>query len=281
MLLVDTHVHVIAREGDANYPRAESAARTPWVVSNAVDLEALLPRLRRAEVDKAVLVQAISGHAFDNSYTADCARSLPDRFTSVGALDYAATGAVTTLRNWVEKNGIRGARLRPETDQTLDDPRTLPVWQACEELGIPVVVVGLSPALYPQLTAALDRFPGVKVALDHLAGNPVEGGPPFTQAQPLFELARYPNLYLKYTTTMFEACRAAEVVPHEFFGQLIEHFGAERLMWGSNYPANHEPEWPYETTAAVAREMAAHFAEGEQRLVLREAALALWPELAP
>ena len=279
MLVVDTHVHVIASKANLNYPRAETAAQIDWVTGHAVELDALIPRLSSAGVEKAVLVQPVSCYAFDNSYAADSALRFPERFTSVGAFDYGADGAAEALTYWVRERGIRGARLRPTSNQRLDDARTLPVWQTCKDLGIPVVVQGITPNLYGQLIRVLDRFADVKIALDHLGGNPVDEGTQFAQAQPLFDLARYPNVYLKYTTTMFEACRAAKVVPHEFFGLLLEHYGAERLMWGSNYSANHEPQWPYEATINVAREMAAHFPEQQQAQILGEAALALWPEL--
>src|SRR5438105_209470 len=99
MLLVDTHVHVIAPEDDLDHPRAEIAARTEWVISNAIDTEGLLSRMEKVDVEKAVLVQAISGHAFDNSYTADSALRFPEKFTSVGALDHTAPDAVATLQH--------------------------------------------------------------------------------------------------------------------------------------------------------------------------------------
>jgi L-fuconolactonase len=137
VLIVDTHVHVVAPEGDAEYPRAEIAARTEWVVGYALDGETLQSRLTGAGVEKAVLVQALSAHAFDNSYTADCARRFPNRFTSVGALDLAAENAVATLNHWAKDSGIRGVRLRPSSDQPLDDTQTLSVWQVCTELNLP------------------------------------------------------------------------------------------------------------------------------------------------
>src|SRR5438552_2437670 len=121
MPVVDTHVHVVAPAGSARYPRTEGAATTEWVAGHAVEVDALIPDLDKAGVEKAVLVQALSAHGFDNSYTVDSARAHPGRFTSVGALDYAAEGAVATLNYWVADRGVRGIRLRPVPGLALDD----------------------------------------------------------------------------------------------------------------------------------------------------------------
>src|SRR3981081_881561 len=62
-------------------------------------------------------------------------------------------------------------------------------------------------------------------------------GPPYDAAAPLFGLARYPNVYLKVTHRNFEEARNGRSTPEAFFGRLVKAFGAERIAWGSNFPA--------------------------------------------
>jgi predicted TIM-barrel fold metal-dependent hydrolase len=51
-----------------------------------------------AGVDKAVLVQASSAYAFDNSYVADAVAAYPERTTGVFSIDVIAPDAVASAR---------------------------------------------------------------------------------------------------------------------------------------------------------------------------------------
>jgi predicted TIM-barrel fold metal-dependent hydrolase len=106
------------------------------------------------------------------------------------------------IRYWVGK-GLSGLRLFT-TGSTmsqqgwLDDPKTFPAWECAQEIGIPVCVQMHLKAV-SQLRTLLERFPKATVILDHLASPDARDGAPYAAAQPLFDLARYPNLTLKLT----------------------------------------------------------------------------------
>ena len=51
----------------------------------------------------------------------------------------------------------------------------------------------------PQMVDMAERFPRARIILDHLARPVLEDGPPYTTADSLLALARYPNVYLKPT----------------------------------------------------------------------------------
>src|SRR5207247_10480485 len=51
----------------------------------------------------------------------------------------------------------------------------------------------------PQMVDMAERFPRVRIILDHLARPVLEDGPRYTTADSLLALARYPNVYLKPT----------------------------------------------------------------------------------
>ena len=99
----------------------------------------------------------------------------------------------------------------------------------------------MSKQAFPQLINLVKRFPDVKVILDHLARPVLEDGPPYAAAAGLFELARFPTIYLKVTPRTFTECRNGKATPETFFPKLVGEFGASRIAWGSNYPASQGP----------------------------------------
>jgi L-fuconolactonase len=127
------------------------------------------------------------------------------------------------------------------------------------------------------LHTALERFPNVPVALDHLGAPRLSDGPPYDSLQPLFDLARFANLYLKFSTETLYAARRGKSNSREFFGRILDHFGANRLMWGSNFPATHDR--PLTEQLALAQEDLWFVPAEQQRWLFGETALTLWPAL--
>ena len=85
----------------------------------------------------------------------------------------------------------------------------------------------------PQLETLLDEFPSTPgVVLDHMAR------PAPDDAANLFSLARYSNLFLKFTTHNVRDAAKAQAGPQAFMRRVVEAFGARRIAWGSNYPAS-------------------------------------------
>src|SRR5262249_5253878 len=146
------------------------------------------------------------------------------------------------LTYWVKQRGVRGIRLFTTTETEgswLDDPHTFPVWERAASLGIPICIMTLFHQI-PRVRTMLERFPAVTVALDHLAMPRLSAAPLNKGVQPLFDLARSQNLYLKFSTVTLSAARKGKSAPKGLFTRLIDHFGARRLMWGSNFPATHD-----------------------------------------
>ena len=241
-MIVNAHVHVVS-DDQQKYLRKVTPDAPAFLREWVQDMtaETLLSLNARAGIDKTVLVQTYSAYKYDNSYAADCAAKYPDRFTSVCILDPTQSGTLDELTYWVEERGMRGIRLftTTETEGTwLDDPSTFPVWERAASLGIPICIMAYFQQI-PRVRNVLERFPNVTVALDHMAMPLLSAGPPFESVQPLFELARFPNLYLKFSSVNLYAARRGKSKPKEFFTQLIDIFGARRLMWGSIFPATY------------------------------------------
>jgi predicted TIM-barrel fold metal-dependent hydrolase len=272
-MIIDTHVHPIAGD-QQKYPRRP--VPPDWVTDTSA--ETLLSLNRDAGIDKTVLVQGFGPYAYDNSYATDCARSQPDSFVCVVIVDQRQPDAPERLAYWVTERGARGLRLvtNTEPETQLDDPLTFPVWQRAASLRIPVCILTRFHQV-SRLQAVLERFPAVSVALDHLGGPRLSDGPPYQGLQPLFELARFANLYLKFSSETFYAAQRGRSNAKEFFSRVLDRFGAHRLMWGSNFPATHDR--PLKQQLALAREELSFVPAEEQRWLFGETALSLWPEL--
>jgi predicted TIM-barrel fold metal-dependent hydrolase len=129
----------------------------------------------------------------------------------------------------------------------------------------------------PRVRTVLERFPNVTVALDHLAVPRLSAGPPYDAVQPLFELVRFPNLYLKFSSVNLYAARRGKSTSGEFFTRLIDRFGARRLMWGSNFPATYDRS--LKDQIDLAKEDLSFLSAEDQRWIFAETALTLWPML--
>jgi L-fuconolactonase len=272
-VIVDTHVHVIS-DDQRQYPRRADTAN--WVTDTPGEM--LLSLNHEAGISKTVLVQGYGAYEYDNSYAADCARAHPDKFACVVIIDQRRHDASERLSYWVEERGARGLRLvtTTEPETLLDDPQSFPVWQKAASLGIPICIMTRFHQV-ERLHLVLERFPNVPVMLDHLGVPRLSGGPPYENLQPLFDLARFGNLYLKFSTETFYAARRGKSNCKAFFNRMLDHFAAKRLMWGSNFPATHDR--PLKEQLALAREDLSFVSTEQQRWLFGETALTLWPEL--
>src|SRR2546423_4458587 len=239
--VIDIHPHVISPDTQ-RYPRAPLGGRaSDWSQSRPVSAEQMIAAMNSAGIDKAVLVQASTCYGHDNSYIADCVAAEPRRFAGVFSVDMLAADAPERIRYW-QRRGLVGLRVfiaghTTAQEVRLDDPRSFPAWQCAVEEALPVCVQVRPPGL-PQLEALLERCPGARVILDHMARPVLDDGPPYAKAERLFRLARYPNLFLKLTTHNVRDARQGSATPQSFFSRVIEAFGAPRIAWVSNYPAS-------------------------------------------
>ena len=278
---IDIHPHVIAKD-TKRYPLAPLGGhQSDWSRTRPVTYEQMIAAMDSAGVDKAALVQASTCYGYDNSYVADAVAAHPTRFTGVFSVDVLAPDAVEKIHHWHNK-GLTGMRLftigSTMTTQAdwIDDPKVYPAWQAADGLGLPICMQ-MSQAALPQLIAMVQRFPGVKVVLDHLARPVLDDGPPYAAAASLFNLAQYPSIYLKATPRAFSECRNGKATPETFFNKLVGEFGAARIAWGSNYPAS---EGPLSDLLAIARASVASLPQADQDWIFAKTAQSLYGALA-
>jgi len=281
MLVIDIHPHVISTD-IATYPRAPLGGhQSDWSRLRPVGVDQMIAAMDRAGIAKSALVQASTCYGHDNSYVADAVAAYPGRFTGVFSADVLAPDAVPTMTRWMGK-GLRGMRLfttgstMPGQAGWLDDPRSFPAWEFAEKSNLPVCLQMTAQGI-PQLMGILDRFPKLRVILDHLARPVQDDGPPYAGADSLWGLARYPGVFLKVTERNFVGASSGKATPETFFGRLVSEFGAARIAWGSNYPAS---ERPLSELVKLAQETLAFLTATDREWIFAGTAQTLYPALA-
>jgi L-fuconolactonase len=279
MGLIDIHPHVISTDTQ-RYPLAPIGGRqSDWSQERPVSCDEMIQAMDKAGVAKSAVVQASSAYAYDNSYVAAAVAAYPKRFTGVFSVDALASDAVDKMKFWTSKNltGMRLYTAGSTMEQKLwfTDPKTYPAWTFAGEAGIPVCMQMRHKA-FPQLKEMLERFPKVRFIIDHLGRTEMADGPPYAAAAPLFELARYPNVYLKVTHRNFEEARNGKATPATFFSRLAQEFGANRIAWGSNFPAAGQP---LAELVALGRDTLAFLPQVDRDWIFEETALTLYPAL--
>jgi predicted TIM-barrel fold metal-dependent hydrolase len=210
----------------------------------------------------------------------DAMRAHPSRFAGVFSVDVLRDDAPARMREWVAK-GLSCLRLfttgstMPEQAGWLDDPRTFPAWTCAGELGVPICVQ-MHPQAAPQLRVLLEKFPDVRVILDHLGSPVVRDGPPYDGARFLFDLARHPQLFLKVTIRNVRMISEGGGPFEPYFRKVLDVFGANRVAWGSNFPTSDSSLSRIVDESLAATEF---LSADEREWVFRRTALSLYPSL--
>ena len=286
-MIVDTHVHVFT-DDRKKYPQIRDTARagsipsiteigqTEWTLTRIDDL---IAQFDEAGVDKAALVQAYFFYEYDNSYTIDACLAHPDRFTAVVVLDPMDPKSPDELSRMVEKQSVTGIRFMrgrlPES--SLGKPETLPLWERIETLGIPLSINDRIHEIH-KVRGPMERYPKVKVAFEHAWGHKVGAPPDYEVLEPLFELAKNPNVYIKTAINNIAAAKDGGGTPQELYSKLVDVYGARRIMWSSNYPA-HPKFGSVKSRLDESKKALAHLSADDQAWILGKTALEFYPAL--
>jgi L-fuconolactonase len=279
--IIDIHPHVIATD-TVRFPLAPlGGTQSTWSRDRPTSWQQMIAEMDKAGVAKSAIVQASTAYGHDNSYVAEAIAAHPQRFTGVFSIDVLAPDAVEKMKYWIGK-GFSGMRLfttgstMPGQATWFDDPRSFPAWEYAGAAGLPVCMQ-MTPQGFPQLRGLMERFPKVRIILDHLARPQLVDGPPYAADQAFFDLARYGQVFLKVTPVNVTPKDWGKATPQTFFAAVIKAFGASRLAWGSNFPATAGPLADILRTAQAAFAFAS---EAEREWIFGKTAQALYPRLA-
>ncbi len=236
--VVDSHLHVwdgTAAGLDAGLMKIGYSAQA------TASVELFMDYMDEAGVARAVFVQPWFYH-WDNRYMVSCLRRFPDRFRGVCVIDPRGREAPAVLRGW-RVAGVTGIRLRPFREGERPGPgpwlgtdETLPLWEALAETGTIACILFAGTDL-SRLPPILARFPSLRVVIDHL-NNPVPAeGLGQSRFRALLDLARHPQVHVKLSG-FHHWCQ--DRYPYRdglpFAEAAVRAFGADRCMWGSDFP---------------------------------------------
>lgn len=273
--IVDTHTHVVSPDHD-RYPLNPRELSGQWYLDGPASAQELVQAMSESDVAQAILVQGVGAYTYDNRYAADASAADPAHFVSACCIDVEADDALHRLRYWIEERGMGGVRLfalSREGPSWLIDERTYPLWALATELEAHVIITILPHQLH-ELEHVLRHFPETPVSLDHCGFALGETG---SRAR-LFELSAHSNLHLKVSTHNLDEAIQKEGSARPMVRALVDQFGANRLMWGSDFCQTHDR--PYGALVALARDSFGGLHASEQDQCLAGTARTLWAGLS-
>jgi L-fuconolactonase len=198
----------------------------------------LAPLLDEAGIDRTVLVQAAPSEA-ETRYLLNIATSTPQVAAVVGWVDLAARNAPDRLATLAANPLLRG--VRPML-QDLPDPgwilgETLrPAITALAQLELRFDALVKPEHLQP-LLRFLERNPDLRVVIDHGAKPAIRSGSLDAWARDMRVIARNTSAYCKLSGLVTEAKVDWQTEDLLYcVSHLLDCFGPDRLMWGSDWP---------------------------------------------
>ncbi|MGI4943884.1 MAG: amidohydrolase family protein [Janthinobacterium lividum] len=240
--LCDSHIHVV---GDAAcHPQAATRTYTPGI--------ALLPTLERHAVllgvTRFVIVQP-SFYGTDNTLLLEALDVLAGRGRGVAVIDPDRTSGEHLAD--LARRGVRGLRVNLYStlsgqEECILDRAFDAVAQVARTQDWHVEVIA-PIAMLAEASALLARSP-VPVVIDHYGLH--EGSAPGSLVgRGLLGLLRLPHVWMKLSAPYRASADALAVRPDPVWLAAILEAGADRCVWGSDWP--HTPPHELQTGAGV------------------------------
>jgi L-fuconolactonase len=197
----------------------------------------LAPMLERNGIARTVLVQAAPTLA-ETHYLLELASRHDFLAAVVGWVDFEAPDASACIDTLAAAAKLAG--LRPMVQDLADDswllrPSLAPALAAMQRHGL-VFDALVKPRHLPVLREFLARYPGLKVVIDHGAKPGFGAGDLEPWARAMRVIARETSARCKLSGLVTEAGTSEPAVLAPMVDVLLEAFGPERLMWGSDWP---------------------------------------------
>lgn len=231
--VIDSHLHI----WDDTIPAPSPA--------NAA---ALLQQMQQAHVDGALIVQPIH-YSYNHSYVHHALIEYPNRFKGIMLYDPSITEETKAIERLKELVALGFVGLRfnpylwPESDsyeRRMSKGVSLAVYQKCAELRIPVGIMcfrGLS-LHYDDIRQLLERSPETILILDHFAFTALNDDSNLAWEQ-LLQLSHFSAVHVKISALFRISDDPSMKFPQVYeqrFLPLLKAYGAERLLYGSDFP---------------------------------------------
>jgi predicted TIM-barrel fold metal-dependent hydrolase len=256
--LYDTHAHLVSDDLE-RYPRtapfrvtsSESSIFGPGMIGrpggmhgpNPVNEKPTAEQMHAWMAEENVVgiaaVQKGMIYGTDNSYIVDAADLFPDEMRAVIIVNPEAPETPQMVRDYA-KRGIIGIRFFgvgiKDKSIWLSSPAALGVWALADELELLVDIeappVG-GQALIPVVEAMADRFPKLRIVLDHIF-LPTVTDPDYGIGAQFDGFAARANIFVKFTSLNMDVIREKGIAPEAVLRRAVDFFGASKVMWGSD-----------------------------------------------
>ena len=264
--IIDSHLHVWANA-------AEASLQFPWTqpppesLQNEGSVDQLLQQMDAHNVEGALIVQPIN-HQFDHSYVMQALKQHPTRFKGMYLHNPNDSDPVERLEALCLQ-GFVGVRFNPylwnkqageQSWSKMSQGTGLDVYRRCGELSMPVGIMcfqGLS-LHYDDILQLLEQSPKTICILDHFGFTKLDSDDESSSAssssfQQLLSLAKYPQVHVKISALFrLQDEYPYDRVKNERFLPLLQAFGSERLLFGSDFPYVLEQPQGYSVHTLVA-----------------------------
>ncbi|GAA0990287.1 amidohydrolase family protein [Subtercola frigoramans] len=237
---IDAHLHVWD-PGRVHYAWL-GAQHAP--IDRPMHFEDAAPLLARSGLDAAILVQSADNSA-DTEYMLDVAERWPRIVGVVGWIPLDQPEQAEHELNRLHRNelvvGIRNLIHDQEDADWLRRPEVMDGLRLLEASGTPFDLVAELPRHLQHVQWMSERFPALDIVIDHLGKPPIGRSDDTPEAwwRLLRDAAENPRVHAKvsglYSAEGHTSAWTPEAVA-PFFDRALEAFGAERLMFGGDWP---------------------------------------------
>eukprot|EP00591_Stephanopyxis_turris_P007025 CAMPEP_0195524434 /NCGR_PEP_ID=MMETSP0794_2-20130614/24243_1 /TAXON_ID=515487 /ORGANISM="Stephanopyxis turris, Strain CCMP 815" /LENGTH=346 /DNA_ID=CAMNT_0040654647 /DNA_START=42 /DNA_END=1079 /DNA_ORIENTATION=- len=268
--IIDSHLHVWANQKESStggYPYATNQTPPPSLIDRS-SVDELLTQMQSANVNGALIVQPIN-HRFDHSYAASAIAAHPRKFKGMMLHDPSLSkqDALSRLEELLLL-GFVGVRFNPYLwpakdgnggNERMSDGVGMDVYERCGQLKMPVGVMcfkGLQ-LHYDDIVALIEASPDTMLILDHfgftaLSSNSNKNDKEEEVFQMLLSLSQYESVHVKISALFRQNDTAPyENVKEKRLDPLLKAFGAERLLFGTDFPFVLEQEEGYKGTVEL------------------------------
>ncbi|MBX3456420.1 amidohydrolase [Ferrovibrio sp.] len=239
----------------------------------------LAPHLLRHDIHATIAVQAAPTEA-ETHYLLDIARTTPSLAGVVGWIDFDAADALARLDALAADPLLLG--LRPMVQDIADStwllrPGHTAILKAMARHGL-VFDALVKPIHLPPLLQVASHHPAMAIVIDHGAKPVLTGDRSALTGwyDGIKALAELPNVHCKLSglvTEFGKGWRPDDLLPAMQF--LLNCFGAQRLIWGSDWPVI-ELAARYQDWFTLCRTFIASLPAPDQELIMGGNAAALY-----
>ena len=238
MELIDSQVHVWDAHS-SKFPRDAVLDRSNNVYgrseTNPMTADRMVGMMDAVGVGCALLTSSLI-YGTDHSYAFAAAARFAGRFGVVGPVKPNMPGLDACIERFGDDPAAIGVRIvvNPDSD-LLDSEGARRIFGLAEKAEVPTFIWVVTTRL-PALADVARAFPNLLLVVDHLG---MRGAPDpadrLAELPNLLALAKFDNIAVKCSGAAILSTQPypfADLWPH--LHQVIDSFGAERVMWGSD-----------------------------------------------